>query len=214
MFQSHENTAVSAAILWLTVCVCDVVNRADICGGSVCYVRGQPFFFFLERYILGGWACFWRCTFGWIFYLVFPRMPGESYRRRFRSLLFWLLLFIWRLINTVWPLINTVYYLPLFVDSWANLFLLFIRYIETPRVHLHMVGMLWFVSDINQPSLPSPFYSVLASISVFMALSTVFHFINSPDNLPFSDTVLPVLSLLYWSFQLFVSLWKSPSALT
>ena len=39
------------------------------------------------------------------------------------------------------------------------------------------------VFDINQPSLPTPFYSVLVSISVFMALSTVFHSINSPDNL-------------------------------
>ena len=34
------------------------------------------------------------------------------------------------------------------------------------------------VYDINQPSLPTPFYSVLVSISVFMALSTVFHSIN------------------------------------
>ena len=35
------------------------------------------------------------------------------------------------------------------------------------------------VLDINQPSLPAPFYSVLVSISVFMALSTVFYSINS-----------------------------------
>ena len=39
-----------------------------------------------------------------------------------------------------------------------------------------------YVFDINQPSLPTPFYSVVASISIFMALSTVFHSINSPDN--------------------------------
>ena len=69
------------------------------------------------------------------------------------------------------------------------------------------------VCDIYQPSLPTPFYSVLASISIFMALSTVFHSINSPDNSPFSHSVLPVLSLPYWSFQLDVSLRKSPSAL-
>ena len=31
------------------------------------------------------------------------------------------------------------------------------------------------VLDIIQPSLPAPFYSVLVSISVFMALSTVFY---------------------------------------
>ena len=52
----------------------------------------------------------------------------------------------------------------------------------------------------------SSFYSVLVSISVFMALSTVFHSINSPDNSPFFHSVLPVLSLPYWSFQLYVSL--------
>ena len=34
-----------------------------------------------------------------------------------------------------------------------------------------------------------------------MALSTVFHSINSPDNSPFSHSVLPVLFLPYWSFQ-------------
>ena len=40
--------------------------------------------------------------------------------------------------------------------------------------------------DINQPSLPTHFYSVLASVSVFVALSTVFHFINSLENSPIS----------------------------
>ena len=63
-----------------------------------------------------------------------------------------------------------------------------------------------YVFDINQPSLPTAFYTVLASISVLMALSTVFHSTNSPDNFPFSDSVLPVLSLPYWSFQPYVSL--------
>ena len=37
-----------------------------------------------------------------------------------------------------------------------------------------------YVCDINQPSLPTSFYSVLVSISVFMALSTVFHSIFLP----------------------------------
>ena len=72
--------------------------------------------------------------------------------------------------------------------------------------HLHVVGILQFMSDINQPSLPIPFYAVLVSIFVFMALSTVFHSINSPDNSPVSDSVLPVLSLPYWSFQLYICL--------
>ena len=60
--------------------------------------------------------------------------------------------------------------------------------------------------NINQPSLSTPFYSVLVSISVIMTLSTVFHSINSPDNSPLSHSVLPVLFLPYWSFQLCMSL--------
>ena len=56
------------------------------------------------------------------------------------------------------------------------------------------------VFDINQASLLTPSYPVLVSVSVFMALSTVFHSINSPDNSPLSHSVLPVLFLLYWSF--------------
>ena len=57
-----------------------------------------------------------------------------------------------------------------------------------------------YVKDVKQPSLPTPFYSVLVSISVFMALSIVFHSINSPDNAPLFNAVLPVLFLPYWSF--------------
>ena len=50
-----------------------------------------------------------------------------------------------------------------------------------------------YVFGVNQPSLPIPFYSVLVSVSVFMALSTVFHSINSPDNSPLSRPVLLAL---------------------
>ena len=57
--------------------------------------------------------------------------------------------------------------------------------------------------DINQPSLTTTFGSVLESIYVFTALSTVFHSINYPDNFPLSRSVLPVLFLPYWSFQLY-----------
>ena len=57
-----------------------------------------------------------------------------------------------------------------------------------------------YVFDIHHPSLPTPFYSVLMFISVFMALSTVFHSINSLDNSTFSHSVLPVLSLPYCTF--------------
>ena len=46
-----------------------------------------------------------------------------------------------------------------------------------------------YAFDINQPSLPTPFYSALVSVSVFMALSTVFHSINSPDNSPLSRPI-------------------------
>ena len=83
-------------------------------------------------------------------------------------------------------------------DHWVT-------YTRSPRPHLHVVGMLRVhVFDTNQPSLPAPFffYSVLVSMTVFMALSTVFHSINSPDNSPLSHPVLPVLFLFYWSFQL------------
>ena len=66
-----------------------------------------------------------------------------------------------------------------------------------------------YVFDINQLSLPTPFYSVLVSISVFVALSTVFHSINSPDNSPLSHSVLPVLFLPRCSFQLYISLYES-----
>ena len=46
------------------------------------------------------------------------------------------------------------------------------------------------VKDIDQPSLPTRFYSFLVSIPVFMDLSTVFHSINSPDNSSLSHSVL------------------------
>ena len=39
------------------------------------------------------------------------------------------------------------------------------------------------------------FYSVRVSVSIFMALSTVFYSINSLDNSTFSDSVLSVLAL-------------------
>ena len=50
------------------------------------------------------------------------------------------------------------------------------------------------------------FYSVLVSVPAFLARSTVFHSINSPDNSPLSRSVLLVLFLLHSSFQLDLSL--------
>ena len=70
-----------------------------------------------------------------------------------------------------------------------------------------------YVFDRNQPNLPTPFYSILVSTSVFLSRSTVFYSINSPDNSPLSHSVLPVLILPYWSFQLYESLrhpWYNP----
>ena len=43
-----------------------------------------------------------------------------------------------------------------------------------------------------------------------MALTTVSHSINSSDNSPISYSVLPVLFLPFWSFQLCISLWSLP----
>ena len=76
---------------------------------------------------------------------------------------------------------------------------------ESPWAHLHVVGMLRFMSKTK--SLPTSFFSVLVSTSVFVALSTVFHSINSPDNSPFSHSVLPVLSLPYCGPFKYISLY-------
>ena len=72
--------------------------------------------------------------------------------------------------------------------------------------HSHCGDVAVYVFDINQPSLPTPLYSVLVSISVFMALSTVFHSIKFSDNSPLSHSVLLVLFLSFWSAQLHVCL--------
>ena len=61
-----------------------------------------------------------------------------------------------------------------------------------------------YMFGIKQPSFSAPYYSVLVSVSVYTALSTVFYFINSPDNSPLSHSVLPVLFLPFWSFQLYL----------
>ena len=72
-----------------------------------------------------------------------------------------------------------------------------------------------YVFNISQASLPIPFYSVLVTVSVFMALSTVFHSINSPDNSAFSlcssglISALLVLSTIY----LFMKVSLSPDVI-
>ena len=64
----------------------------------------------------------------------------------------------------------------------------------------HSGDVALYVLDINQPSLPTPFYSVLVSVSVFKAFSVVFHSINSPENSLLSHSVLAVSFLPCWSF--------------
>ena len=91
----------------------------------------------------------------------------------------------------------------------VSCFIFFLFFVPTGS-HSHGGNVMVYVFDINQPSLPTLFSSVLVSVSVFMALPTIFHSINSPDNSSLSHSVLPVLFLLYWSFQLCISLRKSP----
>ena len=79
-----------------------------------------------------------------------------------------------------------------------------------PRARLHVVGMLQFMSLINQPTLPTSFYSVLVSVSVFMTLSTAFHSTDSPDKSLLSHSVLPVLFYLTGPFN-YISLFESLS---
>ena len=50
-----------------------------------------------------------------------------------------------------------------------------------------------YVKDINQPSSPTPYYFVLVSVSVFMALSTVFHSI-------ILTTILRFVTLFFRSY--------------
>ena len=73
-----------------------------------------------------------------------------------------------------------------------------------PRGLITWWGCCGLCFDMNRLSLPTPFYSVLVSVSVFMALSIVFHSINSPDIFSLSHSVLPVLLLPYWSFQIYL----------
>ena len=87
----------------------------------------------------------------------------------------------------------------------AVVFFLFLCSRWSLQAHLHMLGMLWFMFfDINQLSLPTLFYSIHVSVSIFMALSTVFHSINPPDNSLLSHSILSLLFLPYWFCQLYI----------
>ena len=83
----------------------------------------------------------------------------------------------------------------------------YVSWATFPWAHLLVVGMLRFISfNVSLQSLPTPFRSFLVSISVSTALSIIFYSINSPNKSPFSHSVLLVLFLPYWSFQLCISL--------
>ena len=50
---------------------------------------------------------------------------------------------------------------------------------ESPRAHLHVVGMLRFMSDINQPSVPTPFFFFFKFCScVHICLCGPFNYIS------------------------------------
>ena len=70
-----------------------------------------------------------------------------------------------------------------------------------------------YVFDINQPTLPAPFHSVLVSASVFVALSTVFHSINSPGSSPLSHSVFLVLFCLIGPFNYILAYESLPQLL-
>ena len=65
-----------------------------------------------------------------------------------------------------------------------------------------------YVFETNHSSLLTPFYSVLVSVSVFIALAPVFRPINSPDNSPLSHSVLPSYSYLIGPFN-YLSLYEN-----
>ena len=71
------------------------------------------------------------------------------------------------------------------------------------RIKRNGQARLVYFFDIKLPSLPTPSNSVFVSV---VALSHVFHSINSPDNFPLSHSVFLVLLLPDWSFQLYISL--------
>ena len=89
-------------------------------------------------------------------------------------------------------------------------------------LHLHEVGMLhFFVVDINQPSLPTPFFYLLCSC-VYLCLYVPFNcilFHKFSRQLCVSHPVFPVLFLPYWSFQSHINgrllqPWYNPLLLT
>ena len=83
---------------------------------------------------------------------------------------------------------------------------MFLSPIPTP---VHFLSVYLFVS-VPLPPLPLYVYpSVCPSPLLTPTLSTVFHSITPPDNSLLSHSVLPLLRLPYWSFQLYIYLNES-----
>ena len=134
--------------------------------------------------------------------------------------LLWLTLLLW--FDTVPAMVNIVpavvselcltLFLLLFTRHlyWLILRLLYL----SPRAHLHVVGMLRFISKTYSNRACPLLFILLASVSPFLwPFQLYFIPLNSPDNCSLSHSVLRVLFLPYWSFELYLSLRKSPSAL-
>ena len=69
-------------------------------------------------------------------------------------------------------------------------------------------GCYGFCARRKPTELAHSFYPLLVSVSVLIALSAVFHYINSPDNSPFSHSVLLILLCLTGPFNC-ISLYES-----
>ena len=178
--------------------------------------QGQPFFFFLIK-VSFSCCCWSKSAFLLLVLLLDKNQPflllvGQSQPFFFFFFLIkvsfsfscWTKSTVFFLLNKVNRLLLAEQSQPPFSSSWP----------AVPAGSPSRGGdVVVYVCNMYHPNLPTPFYFVLVSISVFMALSTVVHSKNSPDNSPFSHSVLSVLTLPYWSFQLYVSSWKSPSAL-
>ena len=101
---------------------------------------------------------------------------------------------------------------PSFTTSLLNLFLSFVFFLCPRRLTFTWWGCCGLRFWYKPTELAHSFLFCFCVYFCLYGLSTVFHSINPPDNSPLSHSVLPVLLLPYWSFQLCISLWKSPSA--
>ena len=89
---------------------------------------------------------------------------------------------------------------------------------SAPTVGPHGLTFMWWgcfgLYRWHEPAeLAHSFFILFVCLYLSMALSIVYNSINSPNNSPLSHSVLPVLFLSYWSFQLYISFLMSLSAL-